>query len=1411
MSKVRSGFAFAMATWLIFLGLGAGSLPMVSAASEGIPTVKNSQLTMDSSAQFLTCLSMDKPYYRAGETIYVKGVLLRAKDHTPPGTALNANVQIRIKGPKGDFVAQGYTRLQSNIWSSSWTVPGELPGGEYNFVITYPGTFLASAERKFEVKNYRAPRLNSQIKFQRDGYGPGELVTATLEVKRAEGGIPAGAPVTVRPNVDGTELAEHTVNLDNSGHCTVSFTLPKEIEHGEGTLALTISDGGVVETAAKSIPILLKTVDLQIYPEGGQLVGGLKNRVYIQALQSNGKPADIEASLLESTAVDKPTEAAAKKIGTLRTEHEGRGRFEFTPSSNKSYAIKIEKPLGVKRLYSLPKVERTGAVLRAMKDTYKGSEPITIGLASTENVVRLTLSKKENELISTDVTMEKSQSQNGGALQTVILPIGKTTDGVLTVTAWSIDDKPLAERLVFREPSRNVEFKVTADKSFYAPGEKAKLTIKATDEKGTPVEAIVGLNVSDESVFQMVDKREQAPALPAMFLLEPEVQDLADANVYLDKSNSKAPLATDLLLGTQGWRRFATVDLDKFASQYGDKAIHALAVKAQSSLSSNSGGRIVAGRIGEQGRFDLLYGAPLSFSKLVLPKEIGRVEGPRDMNMFCVEPTVIDERHYSAGRSERHQKTSPTLPEGAPIPDNDGDMPLPGQVERYTFFGGSQRQSNVPYTQFAYIREYAHVAREKKDPTERTDFTETLYWNPSILTDAKTGEAKIEFALNDSITSFRVAVDGFTQKGALGAGHGEISSLRPFYAEAKLPLEVTSGDLPQIPINLVNTTKSPIKTITLMPTLQEGLKTKSKTTNLTAVAANGRLRTIMPLEITAVDGVKNVTIDLAGGTFQDKVVRSIKVKPNGFPMERGFGGTLEPGKPATFKIKIDKDTVLSSVKTTTSVNPAPLGNLTSALERLILDPSGCFEQTSSTSYPLTMAQQYFQTHRDVDQKLVNTSREKLNDGYKKLTSFWCPDKGYEWYGENPGHEALTAFGIMHFNDMSKVMPVDRTMIETTRTWLMNQKDGKGGFSRKRRALHCWIEDKDCSNAYIVWALLETGQSPTTLKAELDSLKEAADKSKNSYVLALAANAFDIAGDHELSKKLMQRLAKLQAKDGSVESVTSTIVGSGGEALQIEGAALATLAWLRDPEFATNAASGIKYLGEACKAGRYGSTQSTVLALRAILANDKLNAKDIVPGKVRIFCDGKPIGDWVSFNKSTKEALKLPNLGEVLTPGEHEIQIRMEQGMKIPYSVGINYSRATPDSAKECKLNLSVKMAQPKLAEGQSTEVTTTVTNLTKEAIPNPVAIVGLPGGVEPRIDQLKELVKKHTIDAYEIRGREVVLYWRALDKNETRRVPLSVVAAIPGTYAGPASRAYLYYTDEHKKWVDGLKVEIAAK
>ncbi len=80
-----------------------------------------------------------------------------------------------------------------------------------------------------------------------------------------------------------------------------------------------------------------------------------------------------------------------------------------------------------------------------------------------------------------------------------------------------------------------------------------------------------------------------------------------------------------------------------------------------------------------------------------------------------------------------------------------------------------------------------------------------------------------------------------------------------------------------------------------------------------------------------------------------------------------------------------------------------------------------------------------------DCEFVSRAVEKLLDeSYKKLISFECPLKGYEWFGGDPGHEALTAYGLMQFTEMRKVMPVDSAMLERTRAWLLDRRDGKGG-------------------------------------------------------------------------------------------------------------------------------------------------------------------------------------------------------------------------------------------------------------------------------------------------------------------------------------------------------------------------------
>ncbi|WP_257450418.1 MG2 domain-containing protein [Archangium lipolyticum] len=1309
----------------------------------------------------LTFISTDKPLYRPGEQVMARGLLLDARGHTPLANAVGATVEIR--GPKGDVVTSASVVSQHSVWGYSWTIPQDMPGGEYTLRVSSSWTGDAPAERKFDVRAYRAPRLKSQIEFLRDGYGPGDTVTATLDVKRAEGGVPSGARVTATALVDGVTAAQVTGVVDARGLCTVSFKLPTRIERGEGSLAFAIEDGGVVETAAKTIPILLQTLDLTLYPEGGDLVAGLPSRVYFQALTPEQKPADLSGAVIDLST--------GQVVAPVRSEHEGRGRFELTPKAGVKYALRIDEPSGIRKPFPLPEVKARGAVLRASEDVIPAGQPVvlTVGLSGVKQA-KLTLSQREVELDSSRVDPNEK----------VILD-PKDADGVLIATVWDADGRPLAERLVFRQPAKTLSIELKANKPRYVPGDQVELTARTT-RGGKPVSALVMLTVTDDAVLELIEKRDQAPQLPVMVLLEPEVKELADAQVYFDEKNPKAKLAVDLLLGTQGWRRFALADTERFVAQHGDPARRALAVRIQ--------------LLDE--RFD---GVPASAGALVPQAAHVPQEVPVPQAAPPAAPPVPSAKKPVAprGMAEAERRAKKEAPR------------QPGIAARRPL--ADKMMAGVEVEPVVYFREYAHTVRPGRKPGDRVDFTETLFWNVGVRTDPKTGEVRVSFGLNDSVTSFKAFAGAVGDDGALGSAVATLESVQPFYVEPKLPLEVTSGDVIQLPLALVNGTSTTLQGAAV----KVGLSGDVKASSLSGMnlAANERARRILELKVGSQSRPVDVTLTATAGSYVDTVKRTLSIKPNGFPLRASFGGLLSSRQPVVHPVTLPANHVRGSVKTSIAVYPSPLANMTESLARLIQEPSGCFEQTSSTTYPMTMAQQYFQTHSGVSPELVASAREKLETGYKRLVGFECPEKGYEWFGENPGHEALTAFGLMHFSDMKQVRDVDAAMLERTRAWLLKQRDGKGGFERKRRALHTWVEDSDTSNAYILWALLESTDKPAEqareLSKEVGALKAAALESQNSYVLALAANVMALAGDGAEARKLMERLAAKQGKTGVVEGGTQSIVGSSGGTLQIETTALAVLAWLREPSHLVNVERSMRFLADSCEGGRYGSTQSTVLALRAIVAYDQARSAKRAPGSVRVYVDGRPVGGAVKFDGGAQEALKLPDVSELLTVGERKIELRMEGGSELPYSIEVTYNALVPASSPDTRVDLEVALAKTALTEGEPTEARVRVTNRSDQKLSTTVAIFGVPGGLEVRHDQLKELVKKHTVDAYEVIGRDVVLYWRGMEPRKKLEVPLSLIAAVPGTYTGPASRAYLYYADNHKVWRDGLEVSIAPK
>ncbi len=124
------------------------------------------------------------------------------------------------------------------------------------------------------------------------------------------------------------------------------------------------------------------------------------------------------------------------------------------------------------------------------------------------------------------------------------------------------------------------------------------------------------------------------------------------------------------------------------------------------------------------------------------------------------------------------------------------------------------------------------------------------------------------------------------------------------------------------------------------------------------------------------------------------------------------------------------------------------------------------------------------------------------------------------------------------------------------------------------------------------------------------------------------------------------------------------------------------------------------------------------------------------------------------------------------------------------------------------MSLATALQRTQVKLGESVRLDVTLSNKTDQGLPMTLARIEIPGGLQFQTWQLKELREKGLIGFYETRPREVNLYLRQMQPKQEVKLPLDLIATVPGEYTAQASTAYLYYTSEHKAWVSGTKIAI---
>lgn len=514
--------------------------------------------------EYVTRLATDKPRYRPGDTVRFRSVTLsrfglRADREFP--------TEHFATDPQGTELAGTRTTVDTNFGVSSgeFTLAPAAAAGRYSLFVRSSDEAFPAARADFDVVVARERRFQANVTWFKRAFGPNETVRGELQLQ-PRGDQPASeVSVQLQAFIDGREVtpSSPTAATNADGRREVLFTAPALITAATGELGVRIPDH---ETLWLDIPLEPNQVVADFYPEGGDLTADVANRVYFHAHDADGRAVAVTGKLVNE---------ANQEVAEVRTIRDGRGLFSFQPTANERYALQVVEPATMTTRIPLPPVvPESFLVLNAGAGVFSPDEPLRLELHSRAIPPDFAYS-----VVARCRGVTVGQLSGVGAdfrdgVCPVELPVIPETSGVVRVTVFDHsgpEPHPLAERLVYRRPARQLRIHFDAWPDQYSPDGSVKGTILATDEAGKPVSAALGVAVLDDGVLTSAPT---PPArLPAQFQLLGDLdnaEQLEDANFYLEE-NTEASVSLDLLLGTQGWRRFDRVPVSRLALNVGSQ------------------------------------------------------------------------------------------------------------------------------------------------------------------------------------------------------------------------------------------------------------------------------------------------------------------------------------------------------------------------------------------------------------------------------------------------------------------------------------------------------------------------------------------------------------------------------------------------------------------------------------------------------------------------------------------------------------------------------------------------------------------------------------------------------------------------------------------------------------------------
>lgn len=479
--------------------------------------VKNLQQQLYNYPQEKVHIFTDKSDYFCGDTIWFRGFVVDAATHTP----VNASkyLYVELVNPFDSIVNRVKIMERNGIYEGYMPVDIICPEGDYS-LIAYT-MFMSNLGNDYFFKKditLKSP-FSVQSEIRPKYTWNGDKLNVTV------GCIERGKDIYRKYDEVAYTTWDDSRHIRRYGGEITSFSLKgKELSN-----PYILMSFGNYEKFLRLPQQTNKDFSVSIHPEGGYIIPDSENRIAFKAINEEGRGIDVSGTI---------TDNHGNIICKTRTFHKGMGCFTITPQSGKRYKAEFTDSNGLKKVVELPEAN---SMASSLKLDFSGDTIIVSSHGNTPEGSFLMIHERGIAMASAGISNSSPQ----------FFLKSWFPSGVIQILLLDRFGNTLSERMFFSRSNDMQYSEITPDSSLYMNRSKVKVKISLKDYSSGKASAAV--SVTDNQLASGINRI----PIDAQLLLQSDIKGtIEQPSYYFENISEDTDYALDLLMLTQGWRRY---------------------------------------------------------------------------------------------------------------------------------------------------------------------------------------------------------------------------------------------------------------------------------------------------------------------------------------------------------------------------------------------------------------------------------------------------------------------------------------------------------------------------------------------------------------------------------------------------------------------------------------------------------------------------------------------------------------------------------------------------------------------------------------------------------------------------------------------------------------------------------------